>query len=132
MVPQNDSAKRAMAEYLEMLTAAGQRKAAMTGQFFPGIVNDRNILVDMAREAAKQHADSTAPVVPVPIRHDQVPTMPHTDDAIAAQRRRPGRPKKAVGVSNPAPPNASADMGAPMLAPTTMGPEIVGRMVSGS
>ncbi len=122
MVPINDPAKRAMAEHIAFIENGARTKAAMAGRQYFGQVNDRNVLLDMARLDAQNQAAAPVPVVQMPVRYDQVPAMPHTDEARAQIQRGRGRPRKVVASESP--PGGGRDLGAPTL------PAVVGRMVS--
>lgn len=122
MVPMNEPAKRAMAEHIAYLEHGARTKAMMAGREYFGQVNDRNVLLDLARMDAQRDAAAPVPVVQMPTRHNEVPAMPHTDDARAQVRRGPGRPRKVIASEMPA--NSGRDLGAPTL------PAVVGRMVS--
>lgn len=124
MVPMNEPAKRAMTEHITLLEHGARAKAAAAGRTYFGQVNDRNVLLDLAMQDAKvAAANAKVPVIQMPTAHGEIPAMPHTDDALAAQRRGPGRPRKIVSSTAP---NVQSprDVGAPVL-----GPAIVGRQV---
>lgn len=132
MVPLNDPARRKMEEYIEYLEAGARAKAAMKGQAFLGLTTDRGQMLAEALADARAEANAPVPVIAMPQPIGQVPAMPHTDDAKAAQRRGPGRPRKVIA-STEAPRvgmPTGQDLGAPMLAPSNPGPAIVGRRVS--
>lgn len=129
MVPLNEPAKRRLTAYILHLEDGARRAAARNGRDFFGLVTDRNVLIDMARQDAKTEADSApAPVIQMPVPIGQVPAMPHTDQARADARR--GRPQKVTASAIQAP---VADKGAPMLskyeAGDPPGPAVVGRQV---
>jgi hypothetical protein len=130
MVPLNDPAKRAMTVYIDHLETGARKVAALKGRDFFGLVTDRNVLIDMAREDAQTQANAPVPVIQVPQPIGQVPAMPHTDDARAAAQRGPGRPRKVTASAMPAP---ASDRGAPVLERYNPneppGPAIVGRQV---
>lgn len=131
MVPLNEPAKRAMAIYIDHLETGARRLAAKNGRDFYGLVTDRNVLIDMARDDAKATADAAVPVIKVPQPIGQVPAMPHTDEARAAARRGPGRPRTVVASLDPAPvQRPGPDQSVQMLAPAPREePAVVGRMV---
>jgi hypothetical protein len=122
MVPMNDPAKRAMAEHIGVLEHGARAKAALAGREYFGQVNDRNVLLDLARLDANKAAAAPVPVIAMPIAHGQVPAMPHTDDARAKAQRGPGRPRKVL--SSEAPPTPGRDLGAPTLAPAVVGRQV--------
>ena len=124
MVPLNDPAKRAMTEHISQLEHGARTKAAMAGREYFGQVNDRNVLIDLARQDAKaQAAQVPPPVIQMPIAHGQVPAMPHIDSEMANERRGRGRPRKVVASSEPGS-NAAPDRGAPVLAPAIVGRQV--------
>lgn len=124
MAPMNEPARRAMAEHIAILEHGARAKAHMAGREYFGQVNDRNVSLDLAHMDARKHAaEVPVPVVQMPTIRGEVPAMPHTDDAIAAQRRGPGRPRKVVSSTLPES-TSKRDLGAP-----TLPPAIVGRMV---
>lgn len=122
MVPMNDPAKRAMGEHIALLEHGARAKAALSGRNYFGQVNDRNVLLDLARADAQRDAAAPVPIISMPIAHGQVPPMPHTEEAIAAQKRSPGRPRKVV--SSEAPSAGGPDRGAPTLAPAIVGRQV--------
>ena len=128
MVPLNDPAKRRMGEMIAGLEEGARRVALKNNRDFVGLHTDRNVLIDLARLDAKTVADTPAPVIKMPEARGQVPAMPHTDDALASERRGRGRPRKAVAVG--AAPAQPQDRGSPMLAPAPSESAVVGRMVS--
>lgn len=132
MVPLNDPAKRRIDEHITRLEEGARRKAVAAGRQFFGLVTDRNNLIDTARLDAQAEASAPVPVIAVPQPYGSVPAMPHTDDARAAARRGPGRPKKVVSSAAPAPQRPNQDAGAPILAPAPsgaqIGPAVVGRL----
>lgn len=125
MVPINDAARERMNAEIAHLTSCGQEVAAMKGRHFPGLVSDRNVLVDLLRADAEAAARAPVPVIQMPTPYNQPPAMPHLAEAQTAERRGPGRPRKASAVSGPP---APVDRGAPMLAPTA--DAVVGRRVA--
>lgn len=134
MVPLNDPAKRAMAAYIEHLEYGARKKATLHGRDFTGLVTDRGLLLDQYRLDEQAKADAPVPVIQVPKPIGEVPAMPNTDAAIVAQRRGPGRPRKAVAVpqqTRPAPdPGYTTIPPRPRETdPANPGPAIVGRMV---
>ena len=122
LVPMNEPAKRAMAEHIGILEHGARAKAALAGREYFGQVNDRNVLLDLARLDANKAAAAQVPVIQMPVPHGQVPAMPHTDDARAREQRRPGRPRKVLSSEAPATPGR--DQGAPMLAPAVVGRQV--------
>lgn len=137
MVPMNEPARRAMEAHIERLETGARRKAHMAGRDYYGLVTDRNIIIDTARQDMMQEvAQAAVPVIQMPVPHGTVPAMPHTPEAAAAARRgKPGKPSKMAVVAEPVQQGRpGADMGAPMLGPFDQngpqGPAVVGRMVS--
>ncbi len=122
LVPMNEPAKRAMAEHIGILEHGARAKAALAGREYFGQVNDRNVLLDLARLDANKAAAAPVPVIQMPVPHGQVPAMPHTDDARAREQRRPGRPRKVLSSEAPATPGR--DQGAPMLPPAVVGRQV--------
>jgi hypothetical protein len=97
MVPVNEPAKRAMADYVEMLTDCQRRKAEGMGRVFQGLVTDRGVMI--AQDMQDARAEARAPSVRMPEDKGFVPSMPHTDEARALQKRKPGRPRKVAVVA---------------------------------
>ena len=129
MVPLNDPAKRAMADLIERLETGARKVAARQGRDFFGLVTDRNVLVDTAMMDAKAAAAAPIPTIQVPQPTQNIPAMPHTEDAQSIIRRGVGRPRKVVSSQPAAPQGAPRDFGAPTLAPAPSDPAIIGRMV---
>lgn len=128
MVPLNDPARERMEAEIAHLTNCGREVAATKGRHFPGLVSDRNILVDLLRADTEAAARAPVPVIQMPTAYSQPPAMPHLAEAQTAERRGPGRPRKAAVVAQP---SAPMDRGAPMLAPTAPpGDAVVGRRVA--
>lgn len=100
MVPVNDAAKAKMEEYIEYLTDNQRRKAESQGRIFTGLVTDRGVMI--AQDMQDARAEARVATVRMPEDKGFVPSMPHTDEARALERRRPGRPRK-VQVMAPAP-----------------------------
>lgn len=129
MVPMNEPAKRRMAEYIEHLETGARRKANMQGRDFFGLVSDRNVLLDLARQDAMADAAAPVPVIQMPQPRGDVPAMPNTDQARAAAERNPNRKRPVTASNIQAPTRAGGDLGAPVLNPAPREPAIVGRMV---
>ena len=129
MVPMNEPAKRAMQAHIEHLEYGARKKAALSGRDYHGLVTDRNVLIDIARLDAQNAADAPIPVIAMPQPHGAVPAMPHTDEARAAAKRGPGRPRKVIASAEPG--LQRPDAGTPILAPAPagegIGPAVVGR-----
>lgn len=123
MVPMNAPAEARMREFIEHLTAGARDVAHQRGRNFYGLVVDRNQLLDTYRQdVSNEVSQSSAPVIQMPVRRDEVPAMPTTDAAIAAARRNPKMGAKVGKVQGP--PAQTPDRGAPML------PAVVGRGVA--
>ena len=133
MVPMNEPARRAMAQEIALQTEGAQEVAALRGRRFFGLVTDRNVLIDTAMADAKAQATALvpAPEIKMPTAIGQVPAMPHMPEAQAAQRRGPGRPRKAMAVQQGAQvgPEANRPMAGPVPAETVLPPAVVGRGV---
>ncbi len=125
LVPLNEPAKRATAEFIERLETGARAVAAGAGRQFFGLTTDRGVLLDTAMADAKRAAQNTpVPVIAAPQPTSGVPAMPHLDQGLV--KRGPGRPPKVVAAQAAAP--QKPDLGAPRLAPT-QDPAVVGRMV---
>ncbi len=126
MAPLNEPARRALQQEIDRQTEGARRVAARNGRDFMGLMTDRNVLIDLARMDAKAVADAPTPVIAMPTVHAAPPTMPH----LAQQERRgPGRPRKVLSATPPAPMAPGPDLGTPMLAPAPTDSAIVGRRV---
>jgi hypothetical protein len=125
-VPLNEPARVRVQEHLDLCTYGAQRKAAREGRAFTGLVNDRNVLLDEAFQDAR--AASPTPLV-MPTKRDprDIPPMPHTPEAQAAERRKPGRPRKVISVELP---NSDSRLGGTELGAPKIIPGVVGRMSS--
>ena len=130
LVPLNDPAKRAMAEFIDRLEQGAREMAARNGRNFNGLVNiaDRNQLIDLATLDARRQADAPIPVISVPEPTSGVPAMPHLQQDVVKRGR--GRPPKVVASQPAGPQRGTEDLGAPRLAPAPHERAVVGRMVS--
>jgi hypothetical protein len=132
MVPLNEPARRRMEEHMAALVDGARRVAALKGREYVGLVTDRNVLIDTAMLDAKNGSAASVPMMVMPTAHDVPPAMPHTEEAKAAARRGPGRPRKVLSSEPPPPLRPGPDLGAPILAPAPsqpMEPAVVGRRV---
>lgn len=103
MVPLNDAGKARMQEEIDRQTTAQRNKALAAGRSFHGFERDPGTLIAQNLQDARREADKVV-VISMPEAKGEVPTMPHTEQAQAIQRRR-GRPSKSSMVvsSKPAP-----------------------------
>lgn len=140
MVPQNEPAKRAMAAYINYLESCGRENAAFRGRNFQGLVDDRNLLIDFAREHAKLSSMPPTAHIKMPEPARMVPPMPHLPEAQAAKRRNNGNKVKVVtAVAEKTGPVANKPKAKPRPGPTEgvigdnadLGSALVGRMVAG-
>ena len=86
-----------MQEYIEYLTDNQRRKAESQGRVFTGLVTDRGVMI--AQDMQDARAEARVATVRMPEDKGFVPSMPHTDEARALERRRPGRPRKVTVVA---------------------------------
>jgi hypothetical protein len=109
MVPVNDAARIKMREYIEYQTECQRRKAESQGRIFTGMVTDQGVMIAQNMQDAR----ASVPEVTVRMPEDKgfVPSMPHTDEARALERRRPGRPRKVQVVG----PSSDAEMRRPAV-----------------
>lgn len=128
MAPLNEPARRALEAYIAGQEEGARRVAALRGRDFFGLVSDRNVLIDLARQDATADAAAPVPVIQMPEPHGQVPAMPHIPTAAA--KRGPGRPRTVLRAEGPAPIKPVQNPGEPVAAPYDSRTTVVGRMVS--
>lgn len=101
MVPLNEPAKRAMEEHIEQLTNGARQKAELAGRQFNGLINDKGIMIAQAQIDMRNAVAEANRVIALPTDRGEVPLMPHTPQAQAIAKRKPGRPKKLGTVTAP-------------------------------
>lgn len=99
MVPMNEAAKRAMEDLLRHMEDGQRAVAAMTGRPFAGLMTDHGVLISQGLHDARNSAD--LPKLQIPEEKGFVPMMPNMPEAIAMQKRGPGRPRKLGNVTAP-------------------------------
>ena len=116
MVPMNEPARRAMEDYLAHLDYGARKLAALRGRDYYGLQTESGSLLEQAlTDARKMATEGPVASTPMPTVIDDVPPMPHTDEAKARMARRgPGRPPKVLSSQAPV---QGVDRGAPKLAP---------------
>lgn len=107
MLPMNAAAEERVDAEIRHLTSCAQEAAQLNGRPFRGLIRDGGTIIATALQDARRDAGNltlgSLPHIRRAVDRGDVPVMPHTPEAVARRRGKPGKAQNVVAVQPPAP-----------------------------